>query len=85
MLAERLSASAGLWTSPYGDKITVNYYWSRCDANGKGCDYLHTGRNHTVETDDLGGHVLRVMVSVETDHGVAIATRRRGSCTRCRR
>ena len=61
----------GSWTSPYGDDITINYYWSRCDANGNACEYLHTGRNHTLEPQDIR-HVLRVMLSVETDHGVAI-------------
>ena len=73
VLSERLTANPGLWTSPYGDTVTVNYYWSRCDADGNACDYLHTGRNHTVEADDLGVTSCKVMLSVETDHGVAIA------------
>ena len=72
VLAEQLTVSAGYWTSPYGDKIRVNYYWSRCNADGSGCQYLHTGRTHDVDTDDIG-KVMRVMLSVETDHGVTIA------------
>ena len=60
----------GAWSSPYGDSITLNYYWSRCDTNRAGCD-LHTGSSHTLGRDDVG-HVMRVMLSVETDHGVAI-------------
>ena len=72
VVAERLTANPGSWSSPYGDKIKINFYWSRCDADGNNCEYLHTGRDHTLDTDDIG-HVLRVMLSVETDHGVAIS------------
>ena len=58
-----------LHLSEIEDKITINYYWSRCDANGNNCDYQHTGRTHNLDTEDVG-HVMKVLMSVETDHGV---------------
>ena len=68
----KLTVSPGSWSSPYGDRITINLYWSRCNADGTGCVYLHTGATHTLGRDDVG-HLMRVMLSVETPHGVAIA------------
>ena len=68
----KLTVNPGTWTSPYGDQIKFNYYWRRCDASGTStATYLHTGSSHTLGRDDVG-HVMRVMLSVETDHGVAI-------------
>ena len=67
----KLTVNPGTWTNPYPGGITFNYYWSRCDATGNGCDYLHTGSTHTLGRDDVG-HVMKVMLSVETSHGVAI-------------
>ena len=61
----------GHWTSPYGDTIKFNYYWSRCNPDNTGCEYLHTGKTHTVGFGRHRPHHA-VMVSVETDHGVAI-------------
>ena len=46
VLAEKLTVNPGSWSSPYGDKVGFNFYWSRCDPGG-GCQYLHTGRTHT--------------------------------------
>ena len=54
MVTERLTVNPGGWVSPYGDKVTINYYWRRCEADGSGCEYLHTGRNHTLDVHDLG-------------------------------
>src|SRR5262249_41578504 len=69
VVAEQLRALPGAWSSPYGARITINYYWSRCAAAGANCDYLHTGRTHDVQAVDEG-HVLQVRLSVETAHGV---------------
>ena len=52
VLAEKLTVNPGSWSSPYGDKVGFNFYWSRCDPGG-GCQYLHTGRTHTVDTDEV--------------------------------
>ena len=67
----KLTVNPGSWSSPYGDKVAFNFYWSRCDANGGNCAYLHTGSTHSLGRDDAG-HVMRVMVSAETPHGVRI-------------
>ena len=71
MILSKLVANAGVWVSNYGS-IKLEYYWDRCNADGTGCVYLHTGRNHTVGAKDIG-HVLRVTVFATNTKGTSMA------------
>ena len=71
VISEKLTVNPGAWSSPYGDTVKLSYYWRRCNPDNTGCEYVHTGRTHTVESDDLD-HIMSVMIWASTDHGIAI-------------